>query len=60
MGKNNRPVKVLQTGVTYPNVTAMAEEFGVTPSAVYKHINGSRGTSPFSLTIVWADDQESE
>lgn len=58
--KNNRPVKVVQTGIVYENVAAMAKEYEVTPSAIYKHIKGTRGKHPLSIKIVWADDLEAE
>ena len=58
--KNNRRVKVVQTGIIYENVAAMAKDYEVTPSAIYKHISGTRGKHPLSIQIVWVNESEAE
>lgn len=46
-----KKVKVEQTGDVFDSVKDAAAHFGVTESAIYKRLKGTRGISPLSLTF---------
>ena len=52
---------IKETGQKWDSVREMSEDLGLDPSHLYKKLRGDRNNGgPLSLTVVWAEEQESE